>query len=328
VASPAAGLRAVDPSPFALALSESPPPAAPSASLDELLDGARSEIRPFSARSAPRAVRGSAGLVGGFRWSREDGRDRDWYPQGVSGSADADPSGLWGGRELIVVSWYQRATNRARVTFVDLGAGRYRHVGLVDHRLEPIHSHAGGIVWWDRWLYVAQTGAGLRVFDLHRLRSDGDWVLPQVGLYRRRGPVPRFSFLSADRSTHSLLSGEYRNGSSGAPLVRWPMCADGRLEVSDGAVHATAAWETGETNLQGAVALPDRVLLARSRGRILRGRLHVSPYAERSDSHRWAVGPEDLAQLPGGGRVLSITEHPDTVFPPRGRRAVFTAQAP
>jgi hypothetical protein len=205
---------------------------------------------------------------------------------------------------------------------------RYRHVELVDAKLGPIHSHAGGIAWVGPWLYVAETGAGLRLFDVRSLRRADGWVLPQVGLYRRKGAKPRFSFLSADRGTSSLLSGEYRDREAGAPLVRWPVAADGRLEAGDGTVRATAAWETGERNLQGAVALPDRVLLAQSRGTLRRGRLHVSPFAERSRSHRWALGPEDIALAPGEGRVMSVTEHPDVAFPPRGRRAVFRAVAP
>jgi len=326
---PPAGLRAIDPGAYALTLSEAVPADAPATSIDELLEGAQSEIRPFDASTAPQALRGSAGLLGGFRWSREDGRDRAWYPQGITGSADADPSGRWEGRRLVLISWYQRGSNRARVSFVDVISGRYRHVELVDSRRRPIHSHAGGIAWVGPWLYLAETGEGLRVFDLRQLSvAGGGWSIPQVGLYRRTAPGLRFSFLSADRGTNSLLSGEYRNGQPGAPLVRWPVTADGRLEASAGAVQATAAWVTGERNLQGAVALPDRMLLARSRGQLRRGRLHVTAYAERSSSHRWALGPEDLALGSVEGRVISVTEHPDTVFPPLGRRAVFSALAP
>ena len=39
-----------------------------------------------------------------YAWDREDARDRRWWPQGVSGSADADPSERVLGRRLLLVS--------------------------------------------------------------------------------------------------------------------------------------------------------------------------------------------------------------------------------
>ena len=89
---------------------------------------------------------------------------------------------------------------------------------------------------------------------------------------------------------------------------------------------ATDAWVTAHSNLQGAVAVAGRLLLAESRGARLPGRLHATPFAESADRHRWAVGGEDLAVA--GDEVLSLSEHPDFTRPLPRRRAVFRVSVP
>ena len=129
-----------------------------------------------------------------YRWDDHDERDEQWYPQGISTSADSsdteaflDRSG--GGRKVVVTTWYSTGkdgTKRgSRVTFVDLDSGKYRHVLLVSpvfdkagHLvLKPMSIHAGGIVWAGPYLHIAATSRGFvtaRVDDIMRVSGDDD----------------------------------------------------------------------------------------------------------------------------------------------------------
>ena len=89
----------------------------------------------------------------------------------VTTSADASADGQYEGKTVILTSWYYRGpgvNKGVRVSFVDYAnpsAPRYRHVLLVEpytdapgnpnFRTVPVH--AGGIVWYGHYLYVADT---------------------------------------------------------------------------------------------------------------------------------------------------------------------------
>ena len=93
-----------------------PTAAETAAGLDGVLADLDRRIRPFGPGfGAPWAARRAHGLRGGFRWDGEDSRTKAWYPQGIAASAD-------GG--VVLVSWYHKASNAARVSFVDLAARR------------------------------------------------------------------------------------------------------------------------------------------------------------------------------------------------------------
>jgi hypothetical protein len=302
---PAAGLRPIDPGAFVLRYESLAPP--PGAGLDAVtLDR---ELRRFGrGGGAPLAARLASRLTGGWRWDDEDCRTKAWYPQGIDGRGDR-----------LLVSWYSTVDNRARLSVLDTAAGRYGHVALVTPDGKPVTSHAGGLAWREDLLYVADTTRGLRVFDLTRFAGD---TLPQAGWYRPQPKGLRFSYVSVDEAAGGLLVGEYRDKLPGARLVRWPFAAGGLLAQEP----AEGAWVTAHSNLQGAVAIGGRVLLASSNGQTLPGRLTASPFAERADHHRWATGGEDLAAV--GGEVVSVTEHPDLRWPLPRRRAVFRARPP
>jgi hypothetical protein len=254
-------------------------------------------IRPFGPGfGAPWAARRAHGLRGGFRW---DGA-------------------------LVLVSWYHKPSNSARVSFVDVRAGRYRHVPLVTAAGKPARTHAGGMALREDLLYVTETKAGLRIFDLTRIAPGGGepYVLPEVARYRPEGDGMRFSFMSVDEAGNGLLIGEYVPDAPGARLVRWPFGPDGWL-AQEG---ATDAWVTAHSNLQGAVALGEQMLMAESRGARLPGRLYMSPYGESVERLAWAVGGEDLAVTDGG--ILSLSEHPDFPRPLPRRRTVFRTAPP
>ena len=318
---PPHGVRAIDPLPFRLRLEREPPRARGEAAVG--LEGALADldraIRPFgSGFGAPWAARRAKGLRGGFRWDSTDSRTKAWYPQGVAASADG---------ALVLVSWYHKPSNAARVSVVDVTARRYRHLPLVTAAGEAVRTHAGGLAWREDLLYVTETKAGLRLFDLtaiERTAATGDerYVLPEVARYRPDGGGLRFSYISVDEAGDGLLIGEYVRDAPGARLARWPLGSGGLLAQEP----ASNVWVTSHSNLQGALALSDRLLMAESRGARLPGRLHVSPYDETVEQRRWAVGGEDLALA--GDELLSLSEHPDYPRPLPRRRTVFRAAAP
>jgi hypothetical protein len=98
----------------------------------------------------------------------------DWYPQGITTSADASADGQDEGKTVIRTSWYYSGSGDnkgVRVSFVDYAnpsAPRYRHVLLVEPytdatgnpNFRAVPMPAGGIVWYGHYLYVADTWGG------------------------------------------------------------------------------------------------------------------------------------------------------------------------
>ena len=232
-APPATGLRAIDPGPFRLRHEATPVPAG--AGLDAVVLDRR--IRPFRRGGAPLAARVARGLRGGFQWDREDSNSKEWYPQGVDGRG-----------HLLLVSWYSKADGAARLSVVDLDAGRYGHVALLGKGGAPVKTHAGGLAWREDVLYVADTTRGLRLFDL---RCFAGATLPQAGTYRPAEKGLRFSYTSVDEAGGSLLVGEYTDQVPGARLVRWPFAPGGLLAQEP----ASDAWASAHANLQGALVM-------------------------------------------------------------------------
>jgi hypothetical protein len=145
-----------------------------------------------------------------------DTNSQEWVPQGVTSVSDAQDDELWGTHQALMISSYDNynpgtvdgvrcvtsntddACNEkgARVTFLDPATHRYRHVLLAwpyinsfGHlSFDALHArdnpppaqsgiHAGGILWYGNYLYVADTTRGLRVFDMRYifdLDPDGD----------------------------------------------------------------------------------------------------------------------------------------------------------
>ena len=132
-------------------------------------------------RLAGRAVRRA------IAFDAHDQRDRIWWPQGITTSADADPSERIAGRRVIVTTWYAKPVDGvhrgSRLTFLDLDTLEYRHVLLVDPTLDKegrlglggVRIHAGGVVWAGPWIHVAATSRGFvscHVDDLMRVPDD------------------------------------------------------------------------------------------------------------------------------------------------------------
>ncbi|WP_163572812.1 hypothetical protein [Fodinicola feengrottensis] len=117
--------------------------------------------------------------VAGFCWTTTDDSTTTWYPQGITGSGDGvngsvlyPPCDGCAGRKIVAVSWHGTNDALARVTFVDVANGTYRHVLLVEPdsastRFHAVESHADGIMWYGNKLFLVSGGTRVvRVFDL------------------------------------------------------------------------------------------------------------------------------------------------------------------
>lgn len=117
----------------------------------------------------------------GYNWyclMAADAEDKDWTPQGVSGTDDAYPEGTVDGRHAIAFSWHagpvgvRPAPPGARLTFLDTDpkSNKYEHVLLVrptedGKSYEDVTTHAGGIVWFTHYVFVVSVTGGVSVFD-------------------------------------------------------------------------------------------------------------------------------------------------------------------
>ncbi len=291
----------------------------------------------------------------GFTWDRHDSRSSNWYPQGITGSGDASPTGTVGGRRLVLVSWYARRTAHkgVRISVVDITDPeriRYRHLLLVEPRstprgasFAPVQVHAGGIVLYRNLLYVVDTDAGVRVFDTDRLlvtqpdpsktragvhggrayAFDYRYAIPMVAFYRQRvSQGMRFSFASLDRTTvpHSLWMGEYSGPTMEGFAASFPLNASTACLASRGGRSVSSvALRTNRERTQGFVATHGAYVLNHTYARDPY-RLHV----QTKDGYRSLQAPyglEDLYYDPTLDRLWMHTEHP------KGR-AVFCNTAP
>jgi hypothetical protein len=279
-----------------------------------------------------------------FTWDAEDRRTPNWWPQGVSTSADAEDDEVVAGRRLVVVSWYAKDDQGSRLSVVDLDTLEYGHVLLVvpdfdedgDFRIKPLRVHAGGVVWRGRHVHVAATAKGIITCHLDDLVRSPD---PDLG-YRYLLPVRfsyqawtdeghermRYSFLSLDRSgpEPALLAGEYARGDQTRRLIRY------RIDPSTGAL-ATAADgiarplmldDTGVGQMQGAVSARGAFHVTVSHGPWCPGSLYVGrPGSFKRRRFATPMGPEDIAWWPSTDLLWAVSEHPR-------RRWVFAMRRP
>jgi hypothetical protein len=101
----------------------------------------------------------SAYSPSGFCWDSQDDTTTDWYPQGITGSGDADPSGLVDGRRLVAASWHGPKDDYARVSIADYtkpsASVLYHHLLLVRPVTDAdgtvnytqVTAHADGLMW-------------------------------------------------------------------------------------------------------------------------------------------------------------------------------------
>lgn len=237
-------------------------------------------------------------------WQDGDRGDENWYPQGLTTSADHLGDGKYNGREVQLVSWYSRhATNKGvRVSFVDMtdaSKPAYRHVLLVEPTgstgtpdFKAVRIHAGGIMWYGHLLYVVDTSHGLRVFDMNDLlkvtasgdkdnigrQPDGSYeahnyafVLPQSYAYAsvvHDQPKVAYSFISLDRTSvpDSIVMGEFRDEPAGpSRLFKWDIDYKTRkLKAEAGVAHPSFAAVVDIDRMQGATCINGKFYISRS----------------------------------------------------------------
>ena len=299
----------------------------------------------------------------GLRWRLRDCWDRRWWPQGITTSADASDTEDIAGRKVLATSWYAKDVagvgKGSRISFIDLGRRRYRHVLLVVPRrgpdgelvLDRLNVHAGGIVWCGPYLHIAATKKGLftaRVDDIMKVPDelrdpdrdriglrDGKvatygyrYVLPVRFAYRSAADDGfeqiRYSFLSLNRSgTHpELVAGEYGRAGATTRLLSYPLDPETMHLVpgEDGLARPVLLEQGGIGNMQGAAVVRGTWYITRSRGPTGLGSLYVgTPGHFRR--YRWALpmGPEDISFWPSTNLLWSVSEHP-------GRRWVFAVR--
>ncbi|MEU8632027.1 hypothetical protein AB0C38_07660 [Amycolatopsis sp. NPDC048633] len=228
-----------------------------------------------------------AGLSTGFRFDSGDNSDCTNYPQGITTSRDAvgtANSGNYDGHQLVVVSWYTKdgcdgGQARSRITLVDWDAtypNKYRKVLLVEPTgtaaapdFKDIPVHAGGVSWYGDYLYVADTGHGMRVFDMRKILKTNTggtagqighqtgstyyahnyaYVLPQVGTITSKttsGTNLAWSSISLDRVSKSIVMTEYTcpSGCTDYPnraprAIRYPFASSGTFAATTTASQA------------------------------------------------------------------------------------------
>jgi hypothetical protein len=299
----------------------------PRSSVGAVIDSANREAKPLGSAGE---LKGVKGVKGGFRWNDGDNAVDYWWPQGITGSADATPGGVVDGHRELLVSWYSKNGKGARVSFVNadsLSKAKYRHVLLAEPDATggfgPVESHAGGIAWVGDYLYVAETHGGLRVFDMRHILEVPNpddalgyaFILPQVGLYKTE-PGLRFSFVALDRTNGpALVTGEYKKGAAGGRIVRWPLGAD---NLPTG--QAAKAFKSPAGSMQGALMLNGRIGSSSSAGEGRPGVFTTGLPGAATKTFTWAAGVEDVSYAATSGRIYSLTEYP-------GARVVFGADA-
>ena len=286
-----------------------------------------------------------------FTWDRADRRTAQWWPQGISSSADATEDETVEGRRMLAVTWYAKDLGEgglgSRVTFVDLEDRRYRHVLLVVPRLRgdgsvevrPLRIHAGGLVWCGPYLHVAATARGFMTFRLDDLVRVPDGAPVTTYGYRYLLPVRfayeafaddgdeklRYSFLSLDRaaSPPQLVAGEYaaRKGQT-RRLVHYPLDPESLLPRAgdDGISRPLLLHDQGVGHMQGVAVARGVYYVSVSTGRFRPGSVHVGrPGAFRRFELATPMGPEDLTWWRSTDELWSVTEHPS-------RRWVFSME--
>lgn len=283
-------------------------------------------------RRARRTWAPGLGVRRAWRWDRDDAHDQRWWPQGVTGSHDADPRPE---RRLLLVSAYSKAGHGARLSLLDLPSRRYEHVLLVQARPDgpsPLKAHAGGLVWHGPFVHVAATGQGfwtadladlVRVPESSREQTFGHALALPVRWRHRFGHAPgveplRCSFLSLaqpHQAPGELVVGEYARGRATRRLASLPLGADHLPAVDAQGRTLIEVLGDGPAGMQGAVRLRGRWHTTVSHGTRTPGSVHAGvPGSLRA--RRWVVpmGPEDLTAWPGetaaDDRLYTVTEHP------------------
>jgi hypothetical protein len=311
------------------------------------------------------AITDSLNLPGystGFQFDDTDVGDCKNFPQGITTSRDAvgtANSGNYDGHQLILVSWYTKDacdgdSTRSRITLVDWDAtypNKYRKILLVEPTgtadapsFKDVVVHAGGVSWYGDYLYVADTGHGMRVFNMAKMlqTSTGGtadqigrqndttyyahnyaYVLPQVGTITAAttsGTSLAWSTISLDRADPSIVMTEYTcsSGCTSYPnraprAVRFPFASG--LTTFAASTTASEALQLPWYKLNGVASHNSRWWFNSSGDK----KLYYWTPAAGPSSYAWVSGGESIS-------YWEDTDDPDLLWSlqePVGHRNVF-----
>lgn len=274
----------------------------------------------------------------GFQFDSGDDGDCTNFPQGITTSRDAigtANSGNYDGHQLVLVSWYTKdgcdgASSRSRITLVDWDAtypNKYRKVLLVEPtgtaaapNFKDITVHAGGVSWFGDYLYVADTGRGMRVFDMRKILKTNTggtagqigrqnastyyahnyaYVLPQIGSVTAAttsGTNLAWSTISLDRVSRSIVMTEYTCSSgctdypNRAPrAVRFPFASG--LTTFAASTTASQALRLPWYKLNGVASHNNRWWFNSSGAK----QLYYWTPSTGSNTHTWVSGGESIS---------------------------------
>ncbi|MET8947376.1 hypothetical protein ABZX30_28475 [Streptomyces sp. NPDC004542] len=264
-----------------------------------------------------------------------------WTPQGVSGTEDARAAGTVDNHHAIVFSWHHSGSNQhgTRLSFLDRATNRYINVLLVEPDpagtdYSEVDTHAGGIVWYQNYIFVAGPQSGVRVFDttnLLRLSNNPKgnisptcqtglrngrycgrgyhYLLPEIGQWINRAPATRYDSMSLERAPGrtDFLTSEYRENSVGR-VARWTNTS---MISFQGVIHPYRAWHQPVRYVQGAFS---RGCYYFDMGGGFSGnRYLVWANATGNTTPRWQRGGrglQDLYWLRSANQLWTLTEHP------------------
>jgi hypothetical protein len=292
---------------------------------------------------------GVAGYAGGFKWASGDNTSCTNYPQGITTSRDAEGDGKGGtydGHQLILVSWYTKAScsgaqSRSRITLVDWDAdfpNMYRKILLVEPTgtaaapsFKDIPIHAGGVSWYGDYLYVADTGHGMRVFNMKDIlktsaagtatqigrQSNGKYyahnyayVLPQVGTitaHTTSGTALSWSSVSLDRVSGSIVMAEYtcKSGCTSYPnrasrAIRFPFSSGATTFAAS--TTATQALKLPWYNINGLASHNGRWWFNSSGAK----KLYYWTPSTGSHTYGWVSGGESISYWEAAGSAPDL----------------------
>lgn len=225
----------------------------------------------------------------GFCWSMNDPDNVEWFPQGITTTADAVAEHSYDGREVVVIAWRNDTSTSTRITVAPASGfaadAAYRHVLLVapttGATFNPVACPAGGALWYGDLLYVACTDS-IKIFDwryafsayqevtnfcdgkigkvldgtTERYCADGlAYFMMQVGEVTSPGGNVQFSSISLDRvsSPSQLVVSAYAT-STGGKLARF----DIDRAMRPGNLVASDVYDMPFAFVRGAVTRGDR----------------------------------------------------------------------
>jgi hypothetical protein len=309
----------------------------------------------------------SANQVKGFKWNSGDEETTEWRPQGITGFT-------WGGRNFLLVTWYgvgptaiagvNNQHKGVRISLVDITSMSnitYRHILLVQNKANmsnsalydasnpyvqlgayaPVTIHAGGVACYAGKIYVADTGLGIRIFDLTKFISaaTGDtderigketngtlkafnyaYILPQTGYYKITNAKP-FSCIElgtgATASDKMLWTGQYIESTETAvpKVYGFHLNTSGQIVTSPQPEVITPI-DNDNTNvngIQGVFRAGTKTFMTTTGNSSYEGStarlVRYNDGAAAGVRYRWPHGTEDLYLEQSTGYLWNLTEY-------------------